>query len=168
MKRLAALLLAIGAVVWVRRIGGTASLGSAGTALALGFTLVGAWIAGDALRRFQLPRLTGYLLFGVLAGPYLGNLINELMANQLQVITGIATTLIALIAGLSLNFERLGRRLTSIAYMTVTTLVVALLGLIAFAWIAWPWLGLAPHATGIQRLHVVDESEVVRRVQLTR
>ena len=40
-----------------------------GTALALGFTLVGAWIAGDALRRFQLPRLTGYLLFGVLAGP---------------------------------------------------------------------------------------------------
>ena len=59
MKRLAALLLAIAAVVWVRRIGGTASLGSAGTALALGFTLVGAWIAGDALRRFQLPRLTG-------------------------------------------------------------------------------------------------------------
>ena len=84
----------------------------------------GAWIAGDALRRFQLPRLTGYLLFGVLAGPYLGNLINELMASQLQVITGIATTLIALIAGLSLNFERLGRRLTSIAYMTVVTIAV--------------------------------------------
>ena len=155
MKRLAALLLAIAAVVWVRRIGGTASLGSAGTALALGFTLVGAWIAGDALRRFQLPRLTGYLLFGVLAGPYLGNLINELMANQLQVITGIATTLIALIAGLSLNFERLGRRLTSIAYMTVTTLIVALLGLIAFAWIAWPWLGLAPQATGVERLAMI-------------
>jgi trehalose 6-phosphate synthase len=155
MKRLAALLLAIAAVVWVRRIGGTASLGSAGTALALGFTLVGAWIAGDALRRFQLPRLTGYLLFGVLAGPYLGNLINELMANQLQVITGIATTLIALIAGLSLNFERLGRRLTSIAYMTVTTLIVAMLGLIAFAWIAWPWLGLAPQATGVQRLAMI-------------
>ncbi|HEY5617199.1 MAG TPA: trehalose-6-phosphate synthase [Vicinamibacterales bacterium] len=155
MKRLAALLLAIAAVVWVRRIGGTAALGSAGTALALGFTLLGAWIAGDALRRFQLPRLTGYLLFGVLAGPYLGNLINELMASQLQVITGIATTLIALIAGLSLNFERLGRRLSAIAYMTVTALVVAMVGLFAFAWIAWPWLGLAPDAIGLQRLVMI-------------
>ena len=155
MSRLAALLLAIAAVVWVRSIGGTATLGSAGTALALGFTLLGAWIAGDALRRFQLPRLTGYLLFGVLAGPYLGNLINELMASQLQVITGIATTLIALIAGLSLNFDRLGKRLASIAYMTVVTLVVAMVGLVAFFWIAWPWLGLAPDATGLQRLVMI-------------
>ena len=39
--------------------------GSAATALALGFALMGASIAGDALRRFHLPRLTGYLLFGV-------------------------------------------------------------------------------------------------------
>ena len=156
MKRLAALLLAIAAVVWVRRIGGTATLGSAGTALALGFTLVGAWIAGDALRRFQLPRLTGYLLFGVLAGPYLGNLITELMASQLQVITGIATTLIALIAGLTLNFERLGRRLTSIAHMTVVDdRGRRSSGSIAFAWLAWPWLGLAPDAAGLQRLAMI-------------
>ncbi|MGH9256315.1 MAG: trehalose-6-phosphate synthase [Vicinamibacterales bacterium] len=155
MKRLAALLLAIAAVVWVRRIGGTATLGSAGTALALGFTLLGAWIAGDALRRFQLPRLTGYLLFGVLAGPYLGNLINQSMASQLQVITGIATTLIALIAGLSLNFERLGRRLAAITYMTVTTLVVAMAGLFVFAWIAWPWLGLDAEAAGVERLAMI-------------
>ena len=66
------------------------------TALALGFALMGASVTGDALRRFHLPRLTGYLLFGVIVGPYLGNLITESMAAQLQVVTGIATTLIAL------------------------------------------------------------------------
>ena len=76
--------------------------------LAIGFTLLGAWIAGDVLRRFRLPRLTGYILFGVLIGPIVGDVITETMAVQLHFVTGIATTLIALIAGLTLNLERLG------------------------------------------------------------
>ena len=114
MRRLAALALAAAAVLWVRRAGAADPVGSAGTALALGFTLLGAWIMGDAARRIRLPRLTGYLLFGVLVGPYLANVITQAMAAQLQVVTGIATTLIALIAGLTLNVERLGRQLAAI------------------------------------------------------
>jgi trehalose-6-phosphate synthase len=151
-RRLAALLLAIGAVLWVRRLGPADAAGAGGTALALGFTLLGAWIAGDVIRRLHVPRLSGYLLFGVLAGPYLGNVITESMAGQLQIITGVATTLIALIAGLSLNVERLGGRLVAIAYMTGTTLAVAVAGLLAFVWLAWPWLGIAPGAAGAERL----------------
>ena len=68
-RRLLALALAIAAMLWVRELGVAGHGGSAGTALALGFTLIGAWVTGDVLRRFQLPRLTGYLLFGVLVGP---------------------------------------------------------------------------------------------------
>ena len=154
MKRFLALALAIVAVIWVRQIGGAATVGSAGTALALGFTLLGAWVVGDVIRRLHLPRLTGYLLFGLLVGPYLGNVINESMAGQLQVITGIATTLIALIAGLSLNVERLGRGLRAITYMTATTMAVAMAGLLVFTWIAWPWLAIAPEATGLERLAI--------------
>ena len=70
MRRLAALALIMGAVAWARTLGSVSGSPSAGTALAVGFTLLGAWIAGDLLRRLRLPRLTGYLLFGVLAGPY--------------------------------------------------------------------------------------------------
>jgi trehalose-6-phosphate synthase/Kef-type K+ transport system membrane component KefB len=151
-RRVAALALAVLAVVWVRALGATVDVGTAGTALALGFTLLGAWIAGDVFRRFNLPRVSGYLVFGVLAGPYLGNVINASMAGQLQVITGIATTVIALIAGLSLNFERLGERVASITRMTATTLAVAMGVLLAIAWIAWPLLGAAPEAAGLQRL----------------
>jgi trehalose-6-phosphate synthase/Kef-type K+ transport system membrane component KefB len=152
MRRFLALALAILAVVWVRRMGAAGTVGSAGTALVLGFTLLGAWVTGEALRRFHLPRLTGYLLFGLLVGPYLGNVINESMAGQLQAITGLATTLIALIAGLSLNVERLGGRIRAITYMTATMMTVAMTGLLASAWIAWPWLGLAPEAAGLQKL----------------
>ena len=74
------------------------------------------------------------------------------MAGQLQVITGIATTVIALIAGLSLNFERLGERVASITRMTATTLAVAMGVLLAIAWVGWPLLGAAPETVGLQRL----------------
>ena len=87
--------------------------GTAGAALAIGFTLLGAWIFGDVLRRFRLPRLTGYILFGILIGPSVGDVITETMAVQLHFVTGIATTLIALIAGLTLNLERLGHAVQS-------------------------------------------------------
>ena len=70
------------------------------------------------------------------------------MAGQLQVITGIATTLIALIAGLTLNLERMGRRLTAIVRMTGVMLGLTTIGLAVMLWVAWPWLPIAPSATG--------------------
>jgi len=151
-RRILALALAVGAMAAIREIGPQASAGSAAVALALGFALMGASVTGDALRRFRLPRLTGYLLFGIIVGPYLGNLITEPMAEQLQVVTGVATTLIALIAGLTLSVNRLGARLGAIAKLTAVTLVIAMAGASVITWILWPWLPIAPDAGGLQRL----------------
>jgi trehalose-6-phosphate synthase/Kef-type K+ transport system membrane component KefB len=154
-RQFGALALAVGAVLWVRALGGPAATGSAGAALAIGFTLLGAWVAGDVLRRLHLPRLTGYILFGMLIGPSMGDVITASMAVQLQFINGIATTLIALIAGLTLNMERLGQQFRAIARLTATTLGVAMIGIGVVAWFAWPWLPIAPDATGLTRLAIV-------------
>lgn len=155
MKQAAALGLAVVAVLWVRAIGGPVASGTAGAALAVGFTLLGAWVAGDVFRRFRLPRLTGYILFGVLIGPSVGDVITASMAVQLHFFTGIATTLIALIAGLTLNFERLGQHFKAIARLTVITLAVAMTGIGAVMWLAWPWLSIAPEAGGLERLAII-------------
>ena len=154
MKRLFAVAVVAVALVWVRRLG-MPDVDLPTTALALGFTLVVAMVTGELLRRFRLPRLTGYLLFGVLIGPYLGNVITEPMARQLQTVNGIATTLIAFIAGLTLNFERIGRGIVGVRRMIATTLAVAMAGLFAIAWIAWAWLPVAPEATGAAKLAMV-------------
>jgi len=95
------------------------------------------------------------LLFGVLIGPYLGNVITEPMARQLQTVNGIATTLIAFIAGLTLNFERLGRRVAGTTRMIAATLSVAMFGLFVMAWIGWAWLPVAPQAAGMAKLAMV-------------
>ena len=154
MKRLLAVAIVIATVLWVRRLG-NGDLELPTTALALGFTLVVALVAGEVLRRFRLPRLTGYLLFGILVGPYLGNVITEPMARQLQAVNGVATAVIAFIAGLTLNFGRLERRLAGTARMIATLLGVAMIGLLAVVWLAWPWLPIAPDTTGMAKLAMV-------------
>src|SRR4030095_12862717 len=83
---------------------------------------------------------------------YLANLITESMAQQLQAITGLATTFIALIAGLMINLERLGSRVSKIARMTAVTLAIAILGMLAIAWGAWTFLPIEPNATGVAKL----------------
>jgi len=155
MRRAGAVALVIGAVLWTRRLGPGNPLEVSTIALVLGFTLIAASVTGDVLRRLKLPRLTGYLLFGLIVGPSVGNVITEDMARQLQPVTGLATTFIALIAGLMINLERLKHRLGAIARMTTVTLGVAIIGLFAMAWLAWPWLPVAPQAVGAAKLAMV-------------
>ena len=159
MTRLLALALAIAAMIAVRELGGGQT--AAATPLALGFALTGALITGEVLRRFRLPRLTGYLLFGIVVGPYVSNLITAPMAAQLQVFTGIATTLIALIAGLTLSVERLGSRIGAIVQMTLTTLAVAMAGLAVVGWLVWRWLPVAPYASGLELLAMLALMSVI-------
>ncbi len=52
-----------------------------GVAFAFGFALIAAALAGSLFERIKLPRITGYLLFGVLCGPYVLNIISPAMAR---------------------------------------------------------------------------------------
>jgi trehalose-6-phosphate synthase/Kef-type K+ transport system membrane component KefB len=161
MTRLLAVALLVAAVVGVRLIGpGDASQPST-TALALGLTLILALVTGEFLRHFRFPRLTGYLLFGVLIGPYIGNVITGNMAAQLHTINGIATSLIALIAGLTLNFERIAHRISGVTRMLAAILLVAMVGLFAVAWLTWPWLPIAPDAVGLGKIAMVALATIV-------
>ena len=151
MRRLLALAFAVGAMAWVRDLEVPAVSAASVAALALGFALLGASVTGDALRQFHLPRLTGYLLFGVIVGPHVANLITESMAAQLQVVTGIATTLIAFIAGLDAERRTARARLAGITRMTLVTLAWRCSAL-PCVWLFWPWLPIAPEASGTERL----------------
>lgn len=156
MRRAGGLALVVAALLVVQQVGPRDGSAPADILLALGFTLVMAMAAGDLLRRFRLPRLTGYLLFGLLAGPYLGNVITAPMARQLQLVNGIATALIAFIAGLTLNFERLERREAGVPRILAAMLAVSMTGLFAVAWLGWSWLPIAPDATGLARAAMVS------------
>ena len=153
-SRLAALLLVVAALVLVRVFTGEDAARPT-MALAVGFALIAALMLGEAAERLRMPRLSGYLIFGLLCGPYVLNLITAQMARELQFVNGLAIALVALIAGLEINIGHLKPRLRAIAAIGTTTLAIMYAGLATVFMVAWPWLPIAPEAIGIERLAMV-------------
>jgi Kef-type K+ transport system membrane component KefB len=151
MRRALAFALVLG-VAYASRALGDEGNPLRGTGLALGFALIAAALAGTFFERFGLPRLSGYLIFGLACGPYLGDIISRSMARQLQLVNGLAIALIAFVAGLELNLARLRPRLRAIAELGGVTLGLLYAGLFAGCWIFWPWIPVAPEATGAARV----------------
>jgi Kef-type K+ transport system membrane component KefB len=153
--RLGALLLVLATMALVREVPLDAGATQPTIALGVGFALIAASILGEVAERLGLPRLSGYLIFGLVCGPYLLNLITAQMARELQFVNGLAIALIALIAGLEINVARLRSRLAAIATIGAVTLATMYVGLGVLLWVAWPWLPIAPDAAGLERLSMV-------------
>jgi trehalose 6-phosphate synthase len=139
-RRLAALAISI-TVVWlaVRPSGG--DLGSSG-ALALGLALVAATTVGWLVQFLRLPRITGYILLGLLCGPSMANIITQSMARDLRAANGLAVAIIAFVAGLQLSVTRLGPTIRSTITTGLSTALLCWLVVGAAIWAAWPWLPL--------------------------
>lgn len=152
--RAGALLLMLATMFLVREV--PVAAGAQPTlALAVGFALIAALILGEVAEHLGLPRLSGYLIFGLVCGPYMLNLITAQMARELQFVNGLAIALIALIAGIEINITRLRSRLQAIAMIGAVTLGTMYVGLGVMFFVAWPWLPIAPDATGLERLSMV-------------
>jgi Kef-type K+ transport system membrane component KefB len=82
-------------------------------ALAAGALLLCGLFAGKVAKGLGLPRLTGYLLVGVAVGPYALGFIPNAGVKGLELVKGLAVSLIALVAGTELRLgliRRVGAR----------------------------------------------------------
>ncbi len=78
-----------------------------GTVLAAGFLLLAAYLSGMVFKRLSLPKLTGYLACGMIAGPEVLGFVTKSMLDDLKIFNGLATALIALSAGTELEIHAL-------------------------------------------------------------
>lgn len=99
------LLLAIGGLMQAAR-SFTSAAGTSATELAFGFLLLTAYFSAKLVNRVGLPRLTGYLLAGVLTGPFVLELVTREMTDSLKIVNGVATCILGLTAGAELNLKR--------------------------------------------------------------
>jgi trehalose 6-phosphate synthase len=148
-RRLGALAITM-ALAWivVVRVGGEPAGASA---LALGVALVAASIVGWLFQFLRLPRITGYLVLGLLCGPSVANIITLGMARDLRAANGLALAILAFIAGLQLDVARLRSTLASMVATGAVTLAVAWSVLAVALYAVWPWLPIGSELAGVQR-----------------
>jgi Kef-type K+ transport system membrane component KefB len=95
----------------------------------LGFILLVAYIAGAAAAGFSLPRVTGYVLVGIVVGPFALGIFTEDLVESLRTIDELALALIALTAGGELKMSDLKKSLRSITAIALGVLVVTVVGI---------------------------------------
>jgi len=90
-------------------------------AILLGFVLLSASVAGTLASGLGLPRITGFIVIGILLGPSVLGLLPESAVEELTLIDEFALALIAMLAGGEL---RVGALRPQAKAILVTTLVV--------------------------------------------
>lgn len=107
-------------------------------AMLLGFTLVSAYVAGAVAASAGLPRLTGYVLVGIVIGPDAIAVLTPDMVESLRTIDEIALALIALTAGGELKTGELKRTLRPILGIGLGIFVLVTLGIMLALLLARP------------------------------
>jgi len=104
--------------------------------------------------RIRLPLVTGLLVIGIIAGPDLLGLISSDAVKNLAFINDFALAYIAIAVGSELHFEEMRSRFKSIAYMTVSQMVIIFIICSAGVYIL---SGLIPF---LNNLHIADRIAV--------
>lgn len=137
---------------------------ASGTVLALGLLLIIGYFVGDALERFRLPRLTGYILTGLALGPYgLGLVGREL--GSLQLVNGTAVAVIAMTAGSELEIKRLRPLLRSTVLMVTLGVLLASVLIAGMAFASRYLFGFVADLDTIQAIAVCATLGVVLAAQ---
>ncbi len=86
--------------------------------LAIGIIIVIGFLGGWLTERVKFPRITGYIVIGILLSPSLLNIISAATIENLDIMTNIALGIIAFLIGGSLHLEPIRKLGRSIAWIT--------------------------------------------------
>lgn len=129
-------------------------IGSSATELAFGFLLLAAYFTARVVSQLRLPRLTGYLLAGVLAGPFVLDLVTTEMAGSLRVVNGVATCILGLTAGSELNLKRVRPVARTLRWVTVCSVIGSMVVLSGVLFLIRPLIPLFADMTTTQSIAV--------------
>ena len=75
--------------------------------LYLGIAMTAGLIFNRIVKKFNLPNVTGYLIAGLLIGPYVLNIVPEIAVEEMGIITNVALGFIAFSIGGSFKISNI-------------------------------------------------------------
>jgi Kef-type K+ transport system membrane component KefB len=149
-RRLLVVAAALALLLGVRALRVEQGLGAADplTLASCGFVLLAAFTVGELGAVLGLPKVTGYILAGVLVGPQIGDLLSDRVVSELSTFNTLTLGLIAISAGLELHLPAIRKVVptlgaTVLGKLLLLPLFVGLPLYLAESWLGW--FGL--HAT---------------------
>ena len=133
------LLLAVGGLMQAAR-SFTTDTSLAGTELAFGFLLLSAYFTAKIVNRFGLPKLTGYLISGVLTGEFVLGFVSHEMTDTLKVVSDTATAILALEAGAELQLKAIKPLMKTLRGITVLAVIGSMFTIATALYLMRPWL----------------------------
>ncbi|HVH98843.1 MAG TPA: cation:proton antiporter [Enhygromyxa sp.] len=126
MKRIVVVLALLAMMVGLRLLE-VEDLGGADplTLAAIGFVILASFALAELLARVGLPKVTGYILSGLVLGPHAGGILSEAVVEQMGMFNTLALGLIALTAGLELEYRALGRLARTLLATTGAKVLIA-------------------------------------------
>ena len=143
---------------------------AAGSAMAAGFLFLFAFVLGGIAEAVRLPRITGYLVGGMLVGPEVLGTISAGNIADLSVVNGFAIGVIAFVAGAELRPQLLRERGRIIMRILVCEIgvVFVLLAAVALLLRAWvPFLAGLPFAAAVAMAFVFASIATVHSPAVT-
>ncbi|MDZ4389404.1 MAG: cation:proton antiporter [Gemmatimonadales bacterium] len=129
MRRLVILALLFGAMKLIEPLGRPDAAPEA--LLTFGFLILAAYATGELAAGFGLPKIVGYLVGGVIAGPSVLGTVPSSATAELAPVSSLAIAMIAFLAGAELRWEELRRRGLILLRLTVSEIAVTFLAIAA-------------------------------------
>lgn len=123
---------------------GVAASGPQSTTLSVGFMLIAAFAGGKIAARVGLPRITGYLLVGLVVGPFVSGLLTRDMLLAAKAVEGVAVALIALTAGGEIRIDWVKQQARKLALITASELLIVAVGVFGAVMLARSVLPFMP------------------------
>ena len=120
--------------------------------LVVGIMLLTSYLFSNIVKKMKLPRLSGYMLMGIVLGTSGIGVLTDKIVDNLQFLENLALSFIALTAGGELRFKQVKTYKKSLVYILFSQMIVIFLGMVVVFYLIADYI---PFLSGLNQFMIL-------------